>query len=142
MKKIILLSCSLLFAFQSCKKETDPEMALTGVHTVSINHSGYGPDGMSGTKSFSDTYEGTMEISPYNNGIHVIIKSSRDSKIECYLEGKNVDNDVIHYSSYTGGPGEPPPGMEYNTNTGNFSFSKSKYVGHGQSNTWTVSGKL
>lgn len=142
MKKIILFSISLLFVLQSCKKQTDPGMALTGTHNVSIHHFGYSPDGISGIENFSETYDGTMEISTYDNGIYVVIKSSRSSTIACGLGAKNVSNDTIHYSSYTGEPGAPPASMEYITRTGNFSFSKSVYVGHRQSDTWVVSGKL
>jgi hypothetical protein len=141
MKKMILFSTCLLFALQGCKK-TDPEMALTGIHNVSINHSSYGPDGISGTKSFSETYEGTIEISPLNKGIHVVIKSSRENKIERGLDIKNVNNDVIQYTSTSNEPGKPPPIMEYVPGTGNFSFSRSVYAGHRQSDTWVVSGKL
>jgi hypothetical protein len=142
MKKIILISCGMLFAFQSCKKQTDPEMALTGTHNVSISHFGYSPEGISGIKNFSETYEGTMEISPLNNGIYVVIKSSHENKVERSLGAKNVDNNIIRYSSYSSGPGEPSPSLEYNTSTGNFSFSRSVYLGHRQSDTWVVSGKL
>lgn len=117
-------------------------MALTGTHNVSIHHFGYSPNGISGIENFSETYDGTMEISTYDNGIYVVIKSSRSSAIACGLGAKNVSNDTIHYSSYTGEPGAPPASMEYITCTGNFSFSKSVYVGHRQSDTWVVSGKL
>lgn len=142
MKKIILFSAGLLLAFQGCKKQTDPEMALTGTHNVSINHSGYAPDGISGTKNFAETYEGTMEISAYDNGVYVVIKSSRGDKIERGLGAKNVSNDTIRYSSYSGEQGEVPPSMEYITSTGNFSFSRTVYTGQRQSDTWVVKGKL
>jgi hypothetical protein len=142
MKKITLFSIGLLFALQGCKKQIDPEMALTGTHNVSINHFGYGPDGVSGTKNFDETYAGTMEISSYDNGIYVVVKSSNSSKIECGLGAKNVSNDTIRYTSYTGEPGAPPASMDYITSTGNFSFSKSVYVGHRQSDMWIVKGKL
>ena len=141
MKKIILFSTCLLFALQGCKKQTDPEMALTGTHNVSINHFGYGPDGVSGTQNFSETYEGTMEISSLNNGIYVIIKSSHE-KVEHGLEFKNVSDDLIRYTSSSSEPGKPPPSMEYIPSTGNFSFSRSVSLGHRQSETWVVSGKL